>query len=379
MMRGRVEQSMVFFLCIRDGWRYLDYLYVGFISVIEIPSIRASTVYAEITWVIRRINPKTLVMKTSIFASRGQCTSLFRTRHNKLAPHRINASKSTPTSHPRFHRFINSIISAASNNQLQQTAITILPETEIPGMTAFLDSIKWDNNGLAVAIAQHIDTGEVLMQAFADRTAVSETMQTKLATFYSRSRKGRWCKGETSGNFIKVVDMHLDCDRDSLIYLSEPIGPACHTNADTCYFTQLAIGSDSGVSEAGDHHSRDASPMNTFYALERTIEQRRAAAAAAGVGEQKPGEKPSWTARLLSDNTLLCKKVREEAGELCETLENDEGKERAASEAADLFYHAMVLLNAQGVKMEEVAAVLRGRFGVSGIEEKAARPPKSSS
>lgn len=218
------------------------------------------------------------------------------------------------------------------------------------------------------------------MQAFADRAAVCETMQTNLATFYSRSRKGRWCKGETSGHFIKVVDMHLDCDRDSLIYLSEPIGPACHTNAETCYFSQVAIGgSIRGVSEAGDHHSRDASPMNTFYALERTIEQRRAAAAAAEGGEQKQGEKPSWTARLLADHTLLCKKVREEAGELCETLENDEGKERAASEAADLFYHAMVLLNAQGVKMEEVAAVLRGRFGVSGVEEKAARPPKSSS
>lgn len=76
---------------------------------------------------------------------------------------------------------------------------------------------------------QHVDTGELLMQAFADRAAVSETLQTGLATFYSRSRSGRWCKGETSGHFIKVGSVFPDCDRDSLVYLGEPIGPACHT------------------------------------------------------------------------------------------------------------------------------------------------------
>jgi phosphoribosyl-ATP pyrophosphohydrolase/phosphoribosyl-AMP cyclohydrolase len=89
-----------------------------------------------------------------------------------------------------------------------------------------------------------------------------------------------------------------------------------------------------------------------------------------------PGAKPSWTARLLADPALLCRKVREEAGELCQTLEQNEGAERAASEAADLLYHAMVLLNAQGVPFEDVLRVLRKRFGTSGVEEKAARPPK---
>ncbi|KAL4445784.1 hypothetical protein ABPG77_008983 [Micractinium sp. CCAP 211/92] len=237
-------------------------------------------------------------------------------------------------------------------------------------MTAFLDGLKWDSNGLVVAIAQHADTGEVLMQAFADRAAINETLQTGLATFYSRSRKGRWCKGETSGHYIKVVSVFLDCDRDSLIYLSEPIGPACHTNAPTCYFRQADAGS-GALRTAGEHSSRSHAPMTTLYALERTIAQRRAEA------EAGTADKPSWTARLLSNPELLCKKVREEAGELCQTLEQDEGRERAASEAADLFYHAMVLLNAQGVSLEEVSKVLRSRFGTSGIEEKAARPPKS--
>lgn len=249
---------------------------------------------------------------------------------------------------------------------------TPLPESEVAGMTSFLDSLKWDSNGLVVALAQHIDTGEVLMQAFADRAAICETLQTGLATFYSRSRKGRWCKGETSGHYIKVLDMYMDCDSDSLIYLAEPIGPACHTNAPTCYFSEFFLDDQGGLSQMGGYASRASSPMNTLFALERTIAQRRAEA---GV-ETEPGKKPSWTAKLLSNPELLCRKVREEAGELCETLENSEGKERCASEAADLIYHAMVLLNAQGVELADVAKVLRGRFGVGGVEEKASRAPK---
>jgi phosphoribosyl-AMP cyclohydrolase / phosphoribosyl-ATP pyrophosphohydrolase len=84
-------------------------------------------------------------------------------------------------------------------------------------------------------------------------------------------------------------------------------------------------------------------------------------------------EKPSWTVRLLHDPELLCKKVREEAGELCETLENGEGRERTVSEMADLLYHSLVLLNHERVAVEDVLVELRRRFGTSGIDEKAAR------
>lgn len=241
-------------------------------------------------------------------------------------------------------------------------------EGSVENMSGFLDSLKWDAQGLAVAIAQHVDTGEILMQAFVDRNAVNETLQTGLATFYSRSRKGRWCKGETSGHFIKVQDVYVDCDKDSIIYLSQPIGPACHTNAPTCYFTKISVqDSEHGglsVEVRGDHASTENSPMTTLYALERTINERKASAST---------EKPSWTAKLLNNPELCCKKVREEAGELCQAWELNEGKERAASEAADLFYHAMVLMNIQDVSLEDVNAELRKRFGTSGIEEKASR------
>ncbi|CAG9460077.1 unnamed protein product [Pedinophyceae sp. YPF-701] len=236
-------------------------------------------------------------------------------------------------------------------------------------MTAFLDSLKYDANGLVAAIVQDVDTGDLLMQGFANRDAICETMQTKLATFWSRSRQERWCKGETSNNYLVVHGVHYDCDRDSLVYLSEPMGPACHTNARTCWFSEAGVdAAASRVVDVGAHDSDAHVPRSTLYALEHTIKQRRAAMAHAA-----PGEKPSWTARLLADPELLCKKVREEAGELCETLEKDEGRERAASEAADLLYHAMVLLELQGVGMADVMAVLRSRFGVSGIEEKASR------
>ncbi|KAK9904306.1 hypothetical protein WJX75_008892 [Coccomyxa subellipsoidea] len=234
-------------------------------------------------------------------------------------------------------------------------------------MTSLLDSLKWDHDGLVAVIVQHVDTGEVLMQAYADRAAVSETLQTRLATFYSRSRKERWCKGETSGHFINVTSVHPDCDRDSIIYMGDPIGPACHTGAASCWFSRVGLTDEGSVGEVGQHESRDEAPLSTLLALERTIQQRQAEAGSGG--------KSSWTAKLLGDPKLLCKKVREEAGELCQTLEADEGRERAASEAADLLYHSLVLLNVQGVPVSDVLKVLRGRFGVSGIDEKASRRP----
>jgi phosphoribosyl-ATP pyrophosphohydrolase/phosphoribosyl-AMP cyclohydrolase len=308
-----------------------------------------------------------------------QVALLYGTAASRVAPrsrifdgHQSTQNYASLRTSPRATSFLGRFqVNQRTDVTVSATPASYRAEKEIDRMSPFLDSLKWDSNGLVVAIAQDVDTGEVLMQAFADRNAINETLQTGLATFYSRSRKGRWCKGETSGHFIKVVDIYMDCDRDSIVYLSEPIGPACHTNAPTCYFTQIALPKGGAVEEAGNHHSQDNSPMTTLFALERTIKQRREASVTVA-----PGEKPSWTAKLINNPELCCKKVREEAGELCQTWEANEGKERAASEAADLIYHAMVLLNVQDVSLGEVCAVLRSRFGTSGIEEKASRAPK---
>lgn len=298
---------------------------------------------------------------------------------SRIAPRRLSASRLTAT-RPGRQNATAAVDEGADAASL--AAADVRPQQEVEGMSQFLDTLKWDSNGLVTAIVQHVDTGELLMQAFADRAAVSETMQTGLATFWSRSRADRWCKGETSGHFISVVSVVTDCDHDSLVYLGDPIGPACHTvrllhemavprgtGCPSCYFTQVETGEGGAIQQQGSHDNRDHAALPTLLALERTIAQRRAAAESGDGGK-------SWTAKLLGDPMLLCSKVREEAGELCETREADEGPERAASEAADLLYHTMVLLNSQGVKLEDVTRILRKRFGTSGIAEKAARAPK---
>ncbi|XP_074559125.1 histidine biosynthesis bifunctional protein hisIE, chloroplastic isoform X2 [Curcuma longa] len=199
------------------------------------------------------------------------------------------------------------------------------------------------------------------MQGFANKEALAVTIASRKATFYSRSRSTLWTKGETSMNFINVQDIFLDCDHDSIIYLGKPVGPTCHTGAETCYYSSV-------YDLLGDQEPiQDHLASTTLYSLEATISQRKDE-----IDSLKNG-KPSWTKKLLLDNELLCSKVREEASELAETLLQNEDKTRTASEMADLLFHAMVLLKVKDVKMEEVLEVLRKRFSQSGIEEKSSR------
>lgn len=248
-----------------------------------------------------------------------------------------------------------------------------------PQVDALLDGMKWSDTGLVVAIAQHCDTGAVLMQGFADRDAVSATLASRRATFYSRSRRCLWTKGETSNNFISVTAVYLDCDKDSVIYMGKPEGPTCHTGAETCYYTNV---DDVLLGRAGGSEASPPEAHTTFYALEATIAARKREADAAAAASAAPpppggavtaGRKPSWTRRLLDDPALLCSKIREEADELCRTLEGGESGERAALEMADVLYHTMVLLSLKGVKLEDVAEQLRARTSKSGVEEKAGR------
>ncbi|XP_020219929.1 histidine biosynthesis bifunctional protein hisIE, chloroplastic [Cajanus cajan] len=238
--------------------------------------------------------------------------------------------------------------------------------TSNPKVDSLLDSVKWDNKGLAVAIAQNVDTGAILMQGFANREAVATTLSSRKATFYSRSRSALWTKGETSNNFINVHDVFIDCDRDSIIYLGKPDGPTCHTGAETCYYTSVF----DLLKQQEDEGNKLA--LTSLYGLESTISQRKAELA------ETENEKPSWTKRLLLNDKLLCSKIREEANELCQTLENNEDKSRTASEMADVLYHAMVLLAKKDVKIEDVLQVLRLRFSQSGIEEKRSRVSQKS-
>nr|KJB15784.1 hypothetical protein B456_002G196300 [Gossypium raimondii]KJB15787.1 hypothetical protein B456_002G196300 [Gossypium raimondii] len=150
-----------------------------------------------------------------------------------------------------------------------------------------------------------------------------------------------------------------------IIYLGKPDGPTCHTGSETCYFTSIGdLFKEQEVEETN-------LALTTLYSLEATISKRELELAG------KHG-KPSWTKRLLLDENLLCSKIREEADELCRTLEEKEDSSCTASEMADVIYHAMVLLRRKDVKIENVLEVLRRRFSQSGIEEKQSRASTES-
>ncbi len=199
---------------------------------------------------------------------------------------------------------------------------------------ATIDWAKMD--GLVPAIVQHAATGEVRMLGYMDRAALDVTIADRLVTFYSRSRGAPWRKGETSGNLLDLVDIRLDCDRDALLILARPRGPTCHTRTSSCF---------------GD----DAAPGVGFIAALDTLVASRAAADPA----------TSYTARLLAEGPArAAQKVGEEGVETALAAVAGDCAE-LESEAADLLYHLLVLLEASGSSLDAVIAELRRRHPAS--------------
>jgi len=201
------------------------------------------------------------------------------------------------------------------------------------------DDVKWDALGLAPAIVQDAASGEVLMLAWMNRESLRQTLDTGLATFWSRSRGELWVKGATSGNTQAVRSVRLDCDQDAILVRVDPAGPACHTGARSCFLAGEPL--------------RDGppSPGETLAALERVLQSRKQAA-----------PEGSYTAKLFADETLRHKKVGEEAAELLiASLRGN--RQEIAHEAADLLFHTLVLLQSHDMGLDEVAQVLRAREG----------------
>jgi phosphoribosyl-ATP pyrophosphohydrolase/phosphoribosyl-AMP cyclohydrolase len=218
-----------------------------------------------------------------------------------------------------------------------------------------LAALNYDSQGLIAVIAQDAETGEVRMMAYADEMAVERTLSTGLAHFYSRSRQQLWKKGESSGNMLRVRSVWIDCDGDTLLYMVDPVGPSCHTGAETCFFRRLDA--DGGLIEAGDD---SAAP--TLLRLERTLQGRKASDAS-----------KSYTKSLLEAGaTKIDAKVREEAAELGQAL-IDESDDRVASEAGDVIYHLLVGLVLREVSLRDLLRELSKRFGTSGHDEKSSR------
>lgn len=186
-------------------------------------------------------------------------------------------------------------------------------------------------DGLAPAVIQDYKTQKVLMLGFMNEEALQKTMSGGKVTFYSRSKKRLWTKGEESGNHLLVKEILSDCDDDTLLIKAEPLGPVCHTGADTCWSER--------------NHSEDF----LFY-LEDIIKLR------------KSGEDSKSYVRQLFQKGInkIAQKVGEEAVELViEAKDNND--ELFINEAADLMFHYLVLLNAKGRNLQEVVDVLKQR------------------
>jgi phosphoribosyl-ATP pyrophosphohydrolase/phosphoribosyl-AMP cyclohydrolase len=210
-----------------------------------------------------------------------------------------------------------------------------------------LSAVRFGADGLVPVVTQESRSGDVLMVAFANRDALARTLSTGLAHYFSRSRGALWQKGETSGHVQRVTEVRLDCDGDAVLYRVELTGPACHTGTRTCFST--VIGGEGGKRESPAGSAEDPGG-HLLTRLARTIGQRAA---------DKP--KGSYTADLLAGGVgKASQKVGEEAVEVV-VAANSEDDGRLASEAADLLYHLLVLLQARGVPLDAVLKELEER------------------
>jgi phosphoribosyl-ATP pyrophosphohydrolase/phosphoribosyl-AMP cyclohydrolase len=185
-------------------------------------------------------------------------------------------------------------------------------------------------NGLVPCVVQDARTNVVLMLGFMNEEAYQKTVAEQRVTFYSRTKQRLWTKGESSGNFLALVDVLLDCDQDTLLIKAIPAGPVCHTGAATCF--------------------GEANPGWDLNTLERIIQERKA----------NP-QQGSYTNLLLNKGiNKVAQKVGEEAVELVIEAKDD-NKELFLGEAADLMYHYLVLLAAKDMSLQDVMEVLQKR------------------
>jgi len=198
-----------------------------------------------------------------------------------------------------------------------------------------MNALDWDKmEGLLPAVVQDAFDGRVLMVAYMNREALAASLDTRKATFWSRSREQLWVKGETSGNELHVAAVHGDCDNDCLLVMAKPAGPACHLGTDTCFDSRKPV-----------------RPLLAFAAaLERLVDQRE---------EERPED--SYTTNLFEAGTRrIAQKVGEEGVEtaLAAAAGSDE---ELVDEAADLLYHLLVLLRARGLGLDDVISTLEAR------------------
>ena len=203
-------------------------------------------------------------------------------------------------------------------------------------MKELINTLKFDASGLIPAVVQNIETNEVLMVAYMNADTIKQTLETGRATFWSRSRQEVWVKGDTSGNYMYVKEVRVDCDCDCLVVLVNPAGPACHTGNRSCFFRKIEDGK--LVEDAKEQTKTDV------FAREQAVVMDR---------KEHP-EEGSYTNYLFDKGEdKILKKVGEEAAEVVIAGKNRD-KDEISYETADLIYHLTVMLVDNGMSLEDI-------------------------
>ena len=207
----------------------------------------------------------------------------------------------------------------------------------------FLKELKFDGAGLIPAVVQDKNTNEVLMVAYMNEDTLKQTIETKKATFWSRSRQEVWVKGATSGNFLNVEEIRVDCDGDALVVLVTPEGPACHTGERTCFYRKVEDGA----------LTEDKKTADNSYVLNELVEVAE---------DRKKNPQPGSYTNYLFDKgeDKILKKVGEEAAEVVIAGKN-RSVDEITYETADLMYHLSVMLVDNGMTWENVFSELEKR------------------
>lgn len=214
-------------------------------------------------------------------------------------------------------------------------------------------ALRFDEHGLVPAVVQDWRDGAVLMVGYMTQESLDLTLQTGEVHFWSRSRRQLWKKGETSGHTLHCRRLFLDCDGDTLLVKAEPVGPTCHTEARTCFWTEVTS---HGIVMCQDGEEANGGIVDQLYAVAL---QRK----------HHPQDRSYVSSLMQGGPDRILKKVVEEAGEVALAVKN-ENREEIIHEVADLLFHTIVALGYCDIPMTSVQRELGKRFGQSDIREK---------
>ena len=195
------------------------------------------------------------------------------------------------------------------------------------------ENIKFDKSDLIPAIIQNHNTNEILMLGYMNQESINMTMNSNHVWFYSRSRKKLWEKGEKSGNYLKVINLALDCDKDTILIKAIPKGPTCHEGNTSCF---------------GEENKPVENTLNSIISI---------------INERNENENPdSYTSKLLNEGMpKIAQKIVEEAGELSIASLTDKNKDQIIYEFSDLLFHMLVLLKKANIDIENIWDELESR------------------